>query len=361
MDSTFPLYVVDGDTVPPGGEATYPRAEVNAADGRPLFHYTGDQPGGPATADGHGGFHAYTDETVGVGETVSAPDPAAGQPGVDANAPDATTTGAADLSTSDLPTSDPAVGTTGNPPESPDRSIDEGGNSGAPEAEAAGSSLAGDPADGIKTGDPAEGDTTTPELDPDAPTAPEGTVTDVSEGASTGQPSRELRETTPDEVAADHPGLGVDQGAPLGEVPDNPSSAVVNTPNTVDQSIDSAHGWDAGVTTLDTGWITAPALSEAWNSALRDGHGVQDDFIKVPAHLREIEDSILALATTVITTIGNQSADQYRVEVEIGEDGGDVRVESRIRRRVGEPAGGDVTPATVDQGSLAAHTANANS
>lgn len=143
-------------------------------------------------------------------------------------------------------------------------------------------------------------------------------------------PSPELPATTPDEVATDHPALAVDQAAPLAVAPDNPPTTAT-PPETADTTIDTAHSWDAGVTALDTGWITSAALPQAWTDALTEGHGTQGDYILIPAHLRDIEGAALAAATTVVGQFGPD--DLFRVGLMVTEKSGDVMVELTVGRK----------------------------
>lgn len=143
-------------------------------------------------------------------------------------------------------------------------------------------------------------------------------------------PSPELPPTTPDEVATDHPALAVDQAAPLATVPDNPPTTAT-PPETADTTIDTTHSWDAGVTAIDTGWITSPALPQAWTDALTEGHGTQGDYILIPAHLRDIEGAALAAATTVVGQFGPD--DLFRVGLMVTEKSGDVMVELTVGRK----------------------------
>jgi hypothetical protein len=63
--SGMPVYLVDGDANNVYDPALWPPADVHTPDGRPLFTYAGDIPGGAPTADGSAGiWHAYTGPVV---------------------------------------------------------------------------------------------------------------------------------------------------------------------------------------------------------------------------------------------------------------------------------------------------------
>lgn len=173
---------------------------------------------------------------------------------------------------------------------------------------------------------PAPFDPSVTQLSPDAPAA-EPVNVPLTDATS---PSPELPPTTPDEVATDHPALAVDQAAPRAVAPDNPPTTAT-PPETADTTIDTTHSWDAGVTALDTGWITSAALPQAWTDALTEGHGTQGDYILIPAHLRDIEGAALAAATTVVGQFGPD--DLFRVGLMVTEKSGDVMVELTVGRK----------------------------
>lgn len=69
----LPLYTLDGENPAP---ELYPLADVHTEDGRALYTYTGDTPGGPATADGADGiWHVYEGPTVQNSPTVESAAP----------------------------------------------------------------------------------------------------------------------------------------------------------------------------------------------------------------------------------------------------------------------------------------------